>query len=52
MARAVAPANDFGRGRKCAAGNFHPDSQLQVGFARGFQTGGGNQIYFVSSITF
>ncbi|HXJ23089.1 MAG TPA: hypothetical protein VMT03_22920 [Polyangia bacterium] len=27
-------------------------TQVQLGFARGFQTGGGNQIYFVSSITF
>jgi Tol biopolymer transport system component len=27
-------------------------TQVQLGFARGFQTGGGNQVYFVSSVTF
>jgi Tol biopolymer transport system component len=27
-------------------------TQVQLGFARGFQTGGGNQLYFVTSVTF
>jgi Tol biopolymer transport system component len=27
-------------------------TQVQLGFARGFQTGGGNQFYFVTGITF
>jgi hypothetical protein len=31
---------------------YYIDTQVQIGFARGFQSGGGNQVYFVSSITF
>lgn len=28
------------------------DSQIQVGYARGFQSGGGNQFYFVAATNF
>ena len=31
---------------------YYIDSQIQLGYARGFQSGGGNQLYFVAAASF
>ena len=31
---------------------YYIDSQIQLGYARGFQSGGGNQLYFVTAVSF
>ena len=31
---------------------YYLDSQIQLGYARGFQAGGGNQLYFVTAVSF
>ncbi len=31
---------------------YYLDTQIQVGYARGFQAGGGNQLYFVTAVSF
>jgi hypothetical protein len=31
---------------------YYLDTQIQLGYARGFQSGGGNQLYFVTAVSF
>jgi len=31
---------------------YYLDTQIQLGYARGFESGGGNQIYFVTAASF